>query len=245
MVRLIALFALLGVTSPCFADHHKAPPESDDMKVIFNGKNFDGWNGDPRLWSVRDGVIHGETTKDVSTKGNTFLIWKDGTLKDFELRLSFRCTASNNSGIQYRSKHITEGKPRNKWVVRGYQHEIRNEDTVPNVPSFIYDEGGMTGGRGRICMVGEEAVWEDDGKKVIRNLITNEEFKELMKVDEWNDVVIIAKGRQIRHYLNGRLVLDFTDHPDRALTEGVLALQLHAGKPMWAEFKNIRIRNLD
>ncbi|MFN7334264.1 MAG: DUF1080 domain-containing protein, partial [bacterium] len=44
---------------------------------------------------------------------------------------------------------------------------------------------------------------------------------------------------------NNRLILDFTDNdPSLALLDGVLALQLHAGKPMWAEFKNIRIREL-
>jgi hypothetical protein len=95
-------------------------------------------------------------------------------------------------------------------------------------------------------MVGEEAIWENGAKKILRNdLIDQKGFQDLMKVDEWNDVVIIAKGRQIRHYLNGKLILDFTDHPDNALTEGVLALQLHAGKPMWAEFKNVRVRSLD
>ena len=61
-----------------------------------------------------------------------------------------------------------------------------------------------------------------------------------------NDVVIIAKGNHIRHYLNGRLVMDFTDNnPELALNEGILAVQLHAGKPMWTEFKNIRFRSLD
>ena len=56
---------------------------------------------------------------------------------------------------------------------------------------------------------------------------------------------IIARGPRIQHYLNGQLVLDFTDNsPELALSEGVLALQLHAGKPMWAEFKNIRVRDL-
>lgn len=238
--------ALMLIANAAIADHHAkpVPPETGEYKVIFNGKNLSGWNGDDRLWSVKDGVIHGETTPKNAAKGNTFLIWKDGKLKDFDLRLSFRCTATNNSGIQYRSKHITEGKRiRNDWVVRGYQHEIRNEEDFPNVPGFIYDEGGK---RGRVCMVGEKAVWEDDGKKVDdQKLITPEEFKELMKVDEWNDVAIIAKGKHIQHYLNGRLIMDFTDHDDHALLEGILALQLHAGKPMWAEFKDIRIKNLD
>ena len=72
-----------------------------------------------------------------------------------------------------------------------------------------------------------------------------EQFRELMKVDDWNEVVIIAKGLHIQHYLNGHLILDFTDHPDRGLTEGILALQLHGGKPMWAEFKDIRIRSIE
>lgn len=219
------------------------PPEVDGAKQLFNGKDLAGWNGDPRLWSVKDGVIHGETTAENVAKGNTFLIWKDGAVKDFDLRLSFRCNATNNSGIQYRSKHITEGKVGNEWVVRGYQHELRNESKFPNTSAFIYDEGGK---RGRICLVGEEATWEADGKKVKRSdLIDQAGFEKLFKLDDWNEVAIIAQGKQVRHYLNGRLVLDFTDnHPELALSEGVLALQLHAGKPMWAEFKNIRLREL-
>jgi hypothetical protein len=214
-----------------------APPEPAGMKTLFNGTDLTGWDGDPRLWTVRDGVIHGETTPQNAARGNTFLIWQDGTLKDFELRLSFRCTATNNSGIQYRSKHIEGG--RNDWVVRGYQHEIRNQVKLPSVAGFIYDEGGK---RGRICLVGQKAVWEDGKLKVVDELITGDEFGELFKLDDWNDVVIIAKGRHIQHYLNGRLILDFTDSPEQALLEGVLALQLHAGKPMWAEYKNIRLK---
>ena len=56
--------------------------------------------------------------------------------------------------------------------------------------------------------------------------------------------MIIAKGTHIQHYLNGRLILDFTDSPKLALLEGILAFQLHAGKPMWAEFKDIRIKEI-
>lgn len=244
MIRTFVLFAaLLAPALAVAAEPVVAPAEAEGMKQLFNGKDLTGWDGDPRLWSVKDGVIHGETTAENPAKGNTFLIWKDGTTKDFELRLSFRCNAANNSGIQYRSKHITDGKVGNNWVVRGYQHELRNENTLPNVSGFIYDEGGK---RGRICLIGEQVTWEADGKKVVKSdLIDADSFKKLMKVDDWNDVVIIARGKHVQHYLNGRLVIDFTDnHPELALTEGVLAVQLHAGKPMWAEFRNIRIREL-
>ena len=219
-----------------------APAEPAGMKVLFNGKDLTGWNGDSRLWSVKDGVIHGETTKEVPAKGNTFLILKDQKFGDFELRFTFRCNATNNSGVQYRSKHITEGKPANEWVVRGYQHEIRNETKLPNVSGFIYDEGGK---RGRVCLAGEKATWENGKKTLVGTLLDAAGFEKLMKLNEWNDVVIIAKGNHLQHFLNGTQILDFTDNdPQLALKEGIIALQLHAGAPMWTEFKNLRIKEL-
>ena len=95
-------------------------------------------------------------------------------------------------------------------------------------------------------MVGEQATWEADGKKIVKSdLIDQAGWEKLFKLDEWNDVVIIGKGNHIQHYMNGKLVLDFTDnHPELALKEGILALQLHAGAPMWVEYKNIRIREI-
>jgi hypothetical protein len=218
------------------------PAEPAGMQVLFNGKDLGGWVGDPRLWSVKDGAIRGETTQTVPAQGNTFLILKDQGHADFDLRLSFRCSASNNSGIQYRSKHITEGKLANAWVVRGYQHEIRNQNKLPSVAGFIYDEGGK---RARICFVGEKAVWENSRKNVVGTLLDAAGFEKLFKLDDWNDVIIVARGNHIQHFLNGVLILDFTDNdPQLALKDGIIALQLHAGNPMWAEYKNIRIKEL-
>jgi hypothetical protein len=233
------LISPLGAAEP-----EPAPEESADMQRLFNGEDLEGWDGDPHLWMVKDGVIHGQTTPEKKASGNTFLICQAGTFGDFELRLSFRCSATNNSGIQYRSQHITEGKVRNPWVVRGYQHEVRNEHDLPNVAGFIYDEGGR---RGRLCLVGEKAVWTPAGKQTIADdLIDEQAFQQLFRLNDWNDVVIVAKGNRIKHYLNGRLVLDFTDQvPELKRDAGVIALQLHAGKPMWTEFRDIRIKSLD
>jgi hypothetical protein len=67
-----------------------------------------------------------------------------------------------------------------------------------------------------------------------------------MKLDDWNDVAIIARGNHVQHFLNGHQLIDFTDEaPELTLLEGILALQLHAGKPLWTEYKNIRISELD
>ena len=235
------LFAVSSIAITSFAQE-STPADSGDLKSLFNGKDLTGWDGDPNLWSVKDGVLRGETTEQIPAKGNTFIIWKDGLVKDFELRLSFRCNATNNSGIQYRSKHITDDNVKNKWVVRGYQHELRNENKFPNTSGFIYDEGGK---RGRICLMGEKASWTD-GKKVVESTFLDEAgFQKLMQIDDWNAVVIVGKGNNLKHYLNGKLILDFTDNDTAlALAEGVLALQLHAGEPMWVEFKDIRMKEI-
>ena len=54
---------------------------------LFNGKDLEGWDGNPIHWSVEDGAIVGVNTKENPTKGNTFLIWKGGNLKNFDLTL--------------------------------------------------------------------------------------------------------------------------------------------------------------
>ncbi len=242
MLRCFSMFAVALLASDLIADDQVSESE---MKSIFNGKDLTGWDGDPRLWSVKDGVIHGETTPEAKANGNTFLIWKGGRTKNFELHLSFRCNATNNSGIQYRSTRMAEGKARNNWVVKGYQHEIRNEIELPSVSGFIYDEGGSTGKRGRIILVGQKGMWEGSELKLSSEaLITAEEYQKLFHLNDWNDVVIRAEQTHIQHFMNGRLILDFTDSKDRALLDGVLALQLHAGKPMFAEYRDIRIKVL-
>ena len=67
-------------------------------KNLFDGKSLDGWDGNPVHWSVKEGAIVGENTKENPTKGNTFLIWKGGTLGDFDLSLECKIE-SGNSGI--------------------------------------------------------------------------------------------------------------------------------------------------
>ena len=237
---LIALGTVARAEEPQPQPAAQKSPAAEEQ--LFNGKDLTNWDGDPRLWSVRDGVIRGETTAENPARGNTFLIYKGPAAADFELRLMFRLNAANNSGVQYRSRHVTDGNLRNQWVVRGYQGEIRNEIDLPNVSGFIYDEGGK---RGRLCLVGEKAVWENGKKTVTGTTCTPEQFKKAFKLDDWNEYTIVAKGDTIKQFINGVQTVEFTDREQgTALKEGIIALQLHAGKPMWAEFKDIRVKEL-
>jgi hypothetical protein len=86
------LFGLLALIAPVEA-----------QESLFNGKDLTGWKGLPQFWTVQDGVIVGETTKENPTKGNTFLVWQGGEVADFEITAEVRFKG-NNSGLQYRSE---------------------------------------------------------------------------------------------------------------------------------------------
>ena len=85
------LFGLLALIAPVEA-----------QESLFNGKDLTGWKGLPQFWSVKDGIIVGETTAENPTKGNTFLVWQGGEVADFEITAEVRFKG-NNSGLQYRS----------------------------------------------------------------------------------------------------------------------------------------------
>jgi hypothetical protein len=214
-----------------------APAEPQEMQALFDEKSFEkDWDGDRNLWSLSDGVARGETTKEHPARGNTFLIWRGGELKDFELRISFRIKGGN-SGIQYRSKQVDAGNKDNRWVISGSQAEV--EDT-PGKVGFLYHERG----RAYLCNVGEKVEVGEDGKpKVVGKLGDRDAIGKTYNKSDWNDYVIIAEGNHLRHYLNGVQTVDLVDNdPKGRLMSGVLALQLHAGPPMVVEFKNARIK---
>jgi hypothetical protein len=213
----------------------------EGFQSLFNGKDLTGWDGNPKLWSVKDGAITGQTTAENPAKGNTFLIWTNGTTADFELRCSFRMVPGDskgfaNSGIQYRSKVLD---PAN-WVVGGYQADM---EAGPTYTGILYEERMP---RGIMANRGEKVLWDNDGKKhVLGSVGDAAEIQASIKQGGWNDYVIIAKGNHLQQFVNGRQTVDVTDDcvAQRAMS-GVMALQLHAGPPMMVQFKDIRIKVL-
>src|ERR1035437_11090884 len=207
---------------------------------IFNGNDLTGWDGNPKLWSVKDGAITGQTTAENPAKGNTFLIWTNGPPSDFELRCSFKLVPGDsqgfaNSGIQYRSKVVD---PVN-WVVGGYQADM---EAGPTYTGILYEERF----RGIMAQRGEKVVWDkDDKKQVVGSVGDAAAIEASLKKGDWNDYVIIAQGNHLQQFVNGKQTIDVTDECEakRAMS-GVLALQLHAGPPMMAQFKNLRIKRL-
>ena len=202
------------------------------FKSLFNGKDLSGWEGNPDFWSVQEGVITGKTTAEKPTKGNTFLIWKDGTLKDFELRIKWKLLA-HNSGIQFRSKD------HGNFVVGGYQADM---DYGNSYTGILYEERG----RGILVKRGTRLLVQADGKKVEQGKTAEDkDILEALKKDDWNEYVITCKGNHVMQVLNGVTTVDLTDEQeDKRALSGILALQLHAGPPMVVQFKDIHLKEL-
>jgi len=209
------------------------------FQSIFDGKSLKGWDGDPSFWRAENGVIVGQSTEQNPIKQNTFLIWRGGEPADFELKVEFRVDATN-SGVQFRSIQLPPGPDIGKWVMKGYQADI---DFANQFTGQIYEERG----RGFLAMRGQAVYVPDGGRpKVIGNLQKSpDELKAIIKVNDWNQVHLIARGNTIIQILNGAvtsIVVD-DDSTNRALG-GLLGFQLHVGPPMKAEFRNIWLKRL-
>jgi uncharacterized protein (TIGR03067 family) len=235
------LFAVLTLAICIISPRSGRAAESDEgFKLLVNGKDLSGWDGNPELWSFKDGAIIGETTKEHPISGNTFLIWTNGTVGDFELRCLFRITPGNtqgfaNSGIQYRSKVLD---PKG-WVVGGYQADMEAGVVYTGI---LYEERF----RGIMAVRGEKVVWTKDCKKeTVGSVGSSAAIQATIKSKDWNEYAIIAKGNHLQHFVNDKQTIDLVDDCEsKRASSGVLALQLHAGLPMKVEFKDLRIKTL-
>ena len=201
-----------------------------DWQPLFNGKDLQGWSGDPKIWRVENGTIVGETDDaERKIKANTFLIWEGGEPADFVLEYKARVTGKNNSGVQYRSRRP---EPQG-WVLKGYQMDLH---PAKNYLGMLYEEGG----RGIACQRGQKVTLDD--KPTVTGALPVEE----VALDQWNEFRIEARGNVLRHFVNGKQSVEITDvQEEKRASKGLLGLQVHAGPPRKVEFKDLRWKPMD
>lgn len=204
----------------------------DGFQSLFNGKDLTGWDGNPELWSVEDGVITGKTNGPDHLEYNQFLIWRGGVLKDFELHLEFRVEGDNNSGVQYRAQEM---KDVGRWSIGGYQADIHGNTAYTGM---LYDERG----RGIVAQRGQKVVIRSKNDKDVTKLDVS---VAPIDVTQWHTMTIIARGNRLEHKIDGTttaIIID-EDQENREM-EGLLAFQVHRGPAMKAQFRNIRLKHL-
>jgi len=221
LIRLLSLpLLLLGSTLA-----------EEGLTQLFNGKDLTGWDGDPKLWKIENGIVIGTCEGPEAMANNSFLIWRGGKVKDFELRATVRVIGDNNSGIQYRSRELPEVAP---WVITGYQCDIH---PAIEHTGMTYEERG----RGIFGLNGKNVLIDPDG--ALWQLSEHTPVK--ADVSQWNEYIIIAQGNRLTHQINGQPTSELIDHDEkkRAL-EGLLAIQLHRGNPNRVEIKDLRLNVL-
>jgi len=206
--------------------------EDEEFQSLFNGEDLSGWDGNPELWKVEDGVIVGTCFSPENPEHNEFLIWEDGVLEDFELHVVARLKGDNNSGVQYRSRRRPEIGP---WSISGYQNDI-HPATQHN--GMTYEERG----RGIFGLNGQNVVLDPEGE---RWLVSEHEPVEV-EIAEWNEYSVVARGNQLVHLINGEVTSTLVDYHEagRAL-EGLLAIQLHRGNAHVLEIQSVRYKPLE
>ncbi len=204
---LLALILAAGSSTSRAADDDAAK-----FVPLFDGKTFDGWEGDMKVFRIEDGAVVGGSLKK-SLAQNEFL----ATTKeygDFELRLKVKLigpVASANGGIQIRSQRV----PNSREMI-GYQ-----ADMGQHYWASLYDES-----RRRKTLVAPKP----------------DELAKVLKLDDWNDYVIRCQGRHIQLWLNGLQAVDYTEPDETLVQRGYIGLQIHSGPPSEAWYKDIKIR---
>ncbi len=244
-MKRFLLILLCGMASARAGEQAAAPiaPASDESGFvnIFDGKTLAGWDGDPTYWRVEDGCIVGEITPATIVKRNTFLIWRGGTPRDFELKAEYRISAHGNSGINYRSVQLTDAK----WSLAGYQADIdgdaRNKAGV-RYTGQNYEERGRTflARRGQVVRIDEA------GKPLVIGSVGDEaELTRFIRNDGWNDYHLIVRGNIMTHILNGHVMsIVIDDDQQHRRFDGLVGVQVHVGPPMQIEFRNFRLKTL-
>ena len=191
---------------------HAAP------EPIFDGKTFDGWEGDTaKTWRIVDGCFVGGSLEE-KVKQNEFLATKK-KYRDFELTVKFKLTGTEgfvNSGVQFRSVRID--KPANE--MSGYQADIGE----PEWWGCLYDESRRN-----------KVIAKSDMSKV----------GPVVKKNDWNEYKIRCEGPRVQLWLNGVQTIDYTEtDPEIAKTDGHIAVQIHGGAKAVVYFKDIVVEEL-
>ncbi len=133
--------------------------------------------------------------------------------RDFHLFLRFKCEAEGNSGVFF----DTDFKPGTADVSQGLQFEI--DRIIGHHSGGIYGDGRQW------------IVWPAP------------ELEPLIRPNDWNEYLMKVEANRYICYLNGVLMVDFTDPTPKSF-DGYIALQLHSGGKGNMRFKDIYIRDL-
>jgi 3-keto-disaccharide hydrolase len=247
VAAIVSIVGVFGTSGAALQQQAYVPKQSDrpealagdepGFEPIFDGKSLTGWEGNPTYWRVENGALVGEITPDTVIKSNTFIIWRGGRPKDFDLKLDYRITSGGNSGINYRSAVVPDPvTPGNAFAMRGYQCDI---DGRKMYVGNNYEEKG----RLFLAVRGQMTRVVGGRPPIVISTIGDSAGLAAVVTDDWNAVHISARGNSLTHMINGRLMtVTMDDDAANRPADGLIGVQVHVGPPMKVEYRNVRLK---
>ncbi len=143
--------------------------------------------------------------------------------------------------MNYRSRQIDTLA----FALTGYQADIDGKDKYnlgyPRHTGQNYEERG----RQFLAVRGQKVQLETGQPPLVTDTLDRAALLKSIHYDDWNELHIVAKGNNLKHYINGTLMAEVTDNDavHRSM-RGKIGVQVHAGPPMKVEFRHIRLKKL-
>lgn len=104
------------------------------------------------------------------------------------------------------------------------------------------EDNGIVSGPQADAAEGYWGLLYEERRRGILERYDEKKANELVKKNDWNQFVIVAKGNHVVIEINGTRVIDRTD--DKFDPTGIIAFQVHQGPPMEVRFKDVEIKTL-
>jgi len=220
---------------------------------IFDGKTLNNWDGDPEIWRVENGAIVGESTVE-KPKYNSYISFHGFQAKDFDLKLEIKVEHGGGSGIQYRSQtKVPWRRPlpgqtsvNLDWMMTGPQADFWFPvGTIPaEWTGQFYSENSPLG----ILVWRGQVVESGPGlhPKLLGNIGDRRALGGYVKVNDWNQYLIMARGGTFIHVINGQLMAVYVDDdPESSNNQsGIIGIEIE-GAPTKVSVRSIWIKKLN
>ncbi len=203
------------------------PELTEGFTDLFNGRDLTGWKpyGGTCKFEVENGMIKGTC---VRGSESTYLSTERSDFKDFVFTCDVKWLVDGNTGVMFRSK----SRPRDKKkpdsnvnrTVFGPQVELEG---FAGFAKGRFWSGGIYG---QSCGGYFYPLWLEDHVPT----------RSALKQEGWNRVTISAKGNEVKTWVNGVPMANWTD--DGSYSDGFFGLQIHKGPQGTVLFKNIRVK---
>jgi hypothetical protein len=185
---------------------------------LFDGVSLKGWDGNPKFWRVENGAIVGESTP-TNPSGNSYIVYRDLVARDFTLKFEIKVEGDGGSGIQYRSQTglpwlaniqpavtANVGPVNLNWMMTGPQADFW--------PSRVYTGQFYSENTPMRILAWRGQVVEGFGarnKTLVGTIADRATLGTVVKANDWNQYVVIARGGTFVHIVNGQLMAVMID----------------------------------